>query len=64
MKKCELGVSMSNGMFPKHVFGEVAIVLNKKHMNLHLKGSEKTTNSCNAKFKKVCISFVHVLPVS
>jgi hypothetical protein len=63
-KKRELGVSMSNGTFPERVFGEAAIVLNEKRTNLRSKGSEKTANSCNTKFKKVCIPFVRVLPVS
>ena len=52
--------STSNNMFKSGAFGEAAKEVN----TIRVKGSEKTASSCKARWGRVCISFVCVLPVS
>jgi hypothetical protein len=50
---------MSSNSFKDTVFQQAALHIR----HLREKGAEKTSSSCKAKWRKVCISLVRVLPV-
>jgi hypothetical protein len=53
--------SLSTGGFPKHIFQGAVNELKRKGQPR--RGAEKTLDLCKTRWKKVCISFIHVLPI-